>query len=252
MLSAVVLAHNNEKTILRTIESLHFCDEIIVIDDQSTDATGEISRKAGANVVSHALHEDFAGQRNFALTKTKGDYILFVDSDEVVPIPLAQEISESIKANEVDGYFLKRTDYLYGKPLRFGETQSVRLLRLAKKNAGSWERAVHEVWEIHGKTKTLENPIQHYPHPTLHEFIEDINRYSTLHAEELAKEGKKATWLQIILYPKAKFFVNYVYKQGFRDGMPGLILALMMSFHSFLARGKLYLIQSNQLKNRAT
>src|SRR3990167_2567557 len=92
MISAVILTHNDESTIDRTLESVSWCDEVIVVDDDSTDETVSIAKKFGAEVYSQTLNGDFSLQRNFGLTKAKGEWVLYVDSDEVVTTELGKEI----------------------------------------------------------------------------------------------------------------------------------------------------------------
>jgi len=240
MVSGVVLTHNSGPTLSRTLESLAFCDELVVIDDYSTDETEDIAKAHNARVVRYALKGDFARQRNRGLSEAKGDWILFVDADEVIDIPLASEIQKAVTSHKVDGYFFRRKDTMWGRTLRFGETENVRLMRLARKGAGSWVRPVHEVWDVHGYTETLTHPILHYPHPDVRQFLSDINDYSTTNASYLYDQGVRVSWLTILAYPSAKFFVNYIWRQGWRDGTPGAVIALMMSFHSFLTRAKLW------------
>lgn len=255
MISAVILAHNDQDTIKHAIESVSWCSEVIVVDDESSDATVRIAKKYSATVYTHPLSNDFAAQRNFGLSKTKGparnasqreaggEWVLFLDSDEIVSDALKKEIQEVTTAeHSVNGYFMKRTDSLWGGQLRYGETSGVRLLRLAKKGSGVWERAVHEVWNIHGPTETLESPLLHFPHPTVRQFISDVNWYSTINANMLFASKVAAPGWHVVAYPAAKFFRNYVWHLGFLDGVQGLFVAVFMSLHSFLTRGKLYML----------
>jgi glycosyltransferase involved in cell wall biosynthesis len=248
VISAIVLSHNDENSIGRTLASLTWCDELIVIDDFSTDKTVDITEKYNATVYQKHLENDFAAQRNFALTKAAGEWILFVDSDEVVSEELAKEIQEAIKI-DCAGFYIKRQDWLFGKKLRHGETGRVRLMRLAKKNAGKWERTVHEVWRVAGTTGELSHPLDHFPHQDVAQFISDINHYSTLNARFLYSKNVHAAWWHIIVYPKAKFFMDYVWYLGFLDGTAGAVVALAMSFHSFLTRAKLYLLWHSNKKS---
>lgn len=246
MLSAIVLTKNEEKNIKDCLQSLSFCDEIIVVDDYSQDKTVEEVRKVYKvckviKVLERHLNNDFSSQRNFGLEKAKGDWVLFVDADERV-IP---ELADEIKRSTVEGYYIKRQDYFLGKWLKHGETGNIKLLRLAKRRAGKWEGKVHEKWKIKGQTEILNQPLLHYPHQTVGEFLKKINYYSSLRAQELYNQGKKIKFWQISFYPKAKFLQNYFLRDGLLDGMPGLIMALIMSFHSFLVRGKLYLLWHN-------
>lgn len=242
MISVVVLTHNDEMIISRCLEGIRWCDEVVVIDDNSTDGTVALAKKLGAKVFIHSLHDDFAAQRNFGLSKTKGDWILFVDSDEVVSEDLRKEIIQETldKRQEASGYLLRRKDWWGGRWLAHGETANVRLLRLARKDAGKWVQPVHEVWGVAGAVGNLGAPLLHYPHQNVAQFLDEINRYSTLYARYLHQHGVKEPVLQIIGKPLAKFFVNYIWRLGFLDGTAGLVVALMMSFHSFLVRSKLW------------
>lgn len=242
MISAVVLTKNEEKNIARCLASLQWCDEIIVIDDYSIDKTVEIAKKANATVYQRSLNGDFARQRNFGLTKAKNDWVLFIDADEVVSKDLADEMYQQTSQflTRVNGFSVKREDVMWGRTLRFGEVGNIRLVRLARRDKGEWVGKVHEVWQVTGPLSGLKHSLQHYPHRTVAEFLSEVNTYSTLRSQELFAQKRKTNFVEIVAYPKAKFFLNYIVKQGFRDGIPGLIVALMMSFHSFLVRGKLW------------
>lgn len=240
MITGVVLAKNEEENIEKCLESLRWCDELVVIDDNSTDKTVEIAKKCGATVFAHDLDDDFAGARNFALSQAKGEWVLFVDADEVVSKDLAKEIREIIQNSLLDGAYVKRVDHVFGKTLKYGETGNSWLLRLGRKDAGSWTGTVHEKWNIQNNITDLQNPLLHYPHKNLSEFLKKINFYTTLRAKELYDQKARAGFFSIIFYTKAKFFQNYIIKLGILDGMPGLIHAFCMSFHSFLVRGKLW------------
>ena len=243
MISAVVLTKNEEKNIEKCLRTLKWCDEVVVIDDSSDDTTVQTAERLGAKVFKRALENDFASQRNFALQQARLPWVLFIDADERVSSQLRAEIQRVISNPKpgVKGFYLRREDILWGKTLKHGETAAVKLLRLARKGAGEWQRKVDETWAIDGKTETLKNPITHYPHQTLAAFLESINFHSTLNAQVFYKEGRRTTFIDWFK-PPAKFIENWIFRLGFLDGMPGLIVALLMSFHSFLVRGKLYLI----------
>ncbi len=253
MITAVILTRDEEKNIEECLRVLYWCDELIVIDDNSSDKTVEIARKMGAKVFSHALKDDFSQQRNYGLEKTKSDWVLFVDADERVSEALASELStfpsaraqgegNSQLSTQYVGFYIKRKDFMWGKELKHGETGKVKLLRLAKKAAGEWEGKVHEEWKIKGKIGQLNSPLLHYPHQSITEFLKEINFYTDIRAKELYERGVRVNFFSIIAYPKAKFLFNYFLKLGFLDGVNGFIFALMMSFHSFLVRGKLWLL----------
>lgn len=243
LITAIVLAKNEEKHIAECIKSLSFCDEILVINDHSTDKTEEIINKLGnkrVKVISHSLNDDFSQSRNFGLEKAQNEWILFIDSDEQVSAPLAFEVS-NVMNDEYDGFYMKRFDFIWGKELKHGES-GIKLLRLAKKNSGRWIGKVHEKWKIKGKIGVLKNSIVHYPHQTTEEFLREINFYTDVRAKELYEKNIKVPWWSIVFYPISKFIQNFFLRRGFLDGVHGLVFAMMMSFHSFLVRGKLWLL----------
>lgn len=244
MISAVVLTKNEEKNIVDCLESLRFCDEIIVIDDNSEDRTKDIAEKHGAKVFTRSLNNNFSEQRNYGFRFAQGEWVLFVDADERISKDLVVEIVQIVSNsdNESNGFYIKRKDILFGKKLKYGEAGNISLLRLGKKDSGIWKGKVHETWNIKGKTEKLHNSIEHYPHETITEFLKEINFYTTLRAQELYEQGKKSNFFSVIFYPKAKFLRGFIVQQGFRDGIEGLIFAILMSFHSFLVRGKLWLL----------
>lgn len=245
MVSAVVLAHNEEKSLAQCLLSLAWCDDIVVIDDYSTDQTVEIAEKHGARVFKRELNNDFSAQRNFGLEKAQGEWVLFIDADERSTEAVASELKTQMSnvKTTLAGFYIKRRDVIWGRELKHGETGNIKLLRLAKKGAGKWRRAVHEVWDVEGEVGELKNNLMHYPHQTLREFITDIDRYSTLHAQELEKEGKRSNILKIWIWPKLKFIQNWIFRLGFLDGTAGFVVAILMSFHSYLAWSKLWLNQ---------
>lgn len=239
-LSCVILSKNEEKNVARCLDSLYFCDEKIVIDDNSDDQTERIAKKHGANICKRDLEKDFSAQRNFGLSKAKNEWILFVDADEVVSNELAAEIKEKTNENKANGIFIKREDFIWGKKLKYGESSKIYLLRLAKKGTGKWEGKVHEVWNIEGETTCLKNPLLHYPHQSVEEFLTEMNLYTDIRAKELFENHIRVNVFDIILYPRVKFFQNFFLRLGFLDGIGGLIFALIMSFHSYLVRAKLW------------
>lgn len=255
MLSAVILTKNKEQIIASLIDSLKFCEEIIIIDDYSQDQTIDKAKEKNAKVYLRKLDGDFADQRNFGMEKCREDWIFFIDADEEISTDLAIEIKNKInffEAQEISAYYIKRRDIWWGRPacagreLKFGETKKARqkgLIRLVKKNSGKWIGAVHEVFKTSGKTSILNNYLKHKPHQTISEFLKEINFYSTIRAKELFKQEKRTNVLEIIFFPFAKFIYNYFLNLGFLDGVSGFVYIFIMSFHSFLVRAKLYLMK---------
>jgi len=252
MISAVVLTKNEEENIEACLKSLEWCDEIIVIDDYSEDETlknvqmfkcSNVQKEL--KVFQRHLNNDFAGQRNFGLKKAKGDWVLFVDADERISESLASEIKLRVTGYglKVNGFYFQRKDFFLGQQLRHGETPAIKLLRLGRKNSGLWEGKVHEIWKVQGEIGQLKNPILHY-HSDLKKFLQGLNHFSTLTAQEFYEQGKRVTF-QEWLKPPAKFIQNYFFRLGFLDGTAGFVQAILMSFHSFLVRAKLFMLWKN-------
>jgi glycosyltransferase involved in cell wall biosynthesis len=246
MISVIILAKNEEKNIEKCIRSVKWCSEIILIDDNSTDKTVEIARKYKAKIYTRPLSGDFSAQRNFGMSKSTHDWVLFVDADEVVSDALAYEISNAVEfkgqsLKYFNGFYIRRSDFIWGKQLKYGEAGSIRLLRLGRKGFGKWKGMAHEKWEIDGSVGTLINPVLHFPHQNLEEFIKKVNFYTDIRVKELKDKNIKVFFWSILLYPLGKFLINFLIKRGFMDGVRGLMVAIIMSFHSFLVRGKLWL-----------
>jgi glycosyltransferase involved in cell wall biosynthesis len=259
MISAAILTKNEEENIKKCIDSLYFCKEIIIIDDYSTDSTLKIvqdlkveSQKKNQKIkfYQRSLNRNFAKQRNFALEKTSNNWVLFVDADEYITDELAAELTQYIDnpLHGINGFFIQRKNYMWGKEMRYGEMGSDFLLRFARKDKGLWKRKVHEYWDIKGNKKRLKNCIVHNPHGNLSEFLNTIKYFSKLHAQANRKEGKKSSIFKIIFWPLGKFLYNFIYRKGFLDGIEGLIVALVMSFNSYLAWSSLWLYQKRNLK----
>ncbi len=245
-LSAIVLTKNEAEHLARCLKSLDFCDEIIVIDDFSTDNTVEIASEYKVKVFSRHLQDNFAGQRNYGMSKASGDWLLFIDADEVVSDELMQETMVIIMHNSPQflAYSIKRRDHFLGRVMTHGEVAEVHakgLVRLIKKGIGQWTGEVHEKFQTDQTIGYLKGYIDHYPHPTLAQFIRKVNYYSTIRANELFEKGQKATIWGIMFTPVLKFIYTYIVKFGFLDGPEGFIYSFFMSFHSFLVRAKLHL-----------
>lgn len=170
---------------------------------------------------------DFAKERNGLLKKSKSEWIFFLDSDEKVSQELMEEIKDRIRKEQADAYYIKRKIYFLGKYV--GEDE---VLRLARRDSGKWVRAVHEIWDVAShSTGKLKNYLIHDTADNLHEYIEKVNKYSTIHAKENLKEGKKSNLFKIIFYPLLKFVQNVLMGRGF-------VFSMLQSFHSFLSWSK--------------
>ncbi len=175
--------------------------------------------------------EDFAEERNLALSLTKGEWVLFLDSDEILSNKLKEEIKNLKPDPQINGYYIRRYGIVEEK-----------LLRLARKNAGKWGRRVHEVWHVKGKIGYLKNPIIHREEKIISEMVKKANFYSSLHAKANKEEGKKTNLLKIVLSSFFKFFQTFFIKKAYKKGTKGFVFSIFQSFQSFLSWSKLYFL----------
>lgn len=239
-ITGIILAKNEEENIERCIKSLNFCDEVVVVDDFSNDATVEIAHRNKAKVYKNKVDNDFSKQRNFALEKAGSEWVIFLDADEEISKELSEEITQAINTKYFDGYNLRRKDLAFGNWLRFGETSNVNLLRLGRVKSGKWERPVHESWKISGRVGDLKHPILHYSHKDILSSLKKINYYTNIEASFRVSKGEKSSLFNIAVFPIGKFIKNFILEFGFLDGMPGFLMAGLMSAHSFLVRVKVW------------
>ena len=238
ILSVVIITHNEEANIGRTLASVQplVADgkgEIIVVDSGSTDRTVEIAKSHGARVFIEDW-KGFAAQKNSAIDKATGDWVLSLDADEELSDGLRQEVEEICHGPAEDGfgsengYWLKRQNYFLGRALRHGGFWPDPKLRMFRRGMGRMEnRAVHEAFQVTGPLGTLYDPLLHHSYPTLTDYIDHINHYSSLGAEmAVAKRPRGFSLFNIVVRPWATFTYNYIFRLGFLDGREGLLLHL--------------------------
>jgi glycosyltransferase involved in cell wall biosynthesis len=258
-LSVVIITFNEEANLARTLTSVKplVADgkgEIIVVDSGSTDRTVEIAKSFGAKVFIEEW-KGYAAQKNSAIDKATGDWILSLDADEEVDSELTKELTgrsddrvlpgsdsrewcltmgqagqgqEFLKGRPV-GFVIRRKNYFMGRWIKYGGFWPDPKLRLFRRGSGRFEdRPVHEDVRVDGPTKSIPcGALIHHSYPTLSDYIEHMNRYSSLGAEMVAAKGKvHFSVINIVLRPLATFVYNYFFRLGFLDGREGLLLHL--------------------------
>lgn len=238
--SVVIMARDEAKNIEAAIESVRFADQIVVADTGSGDNTIELARNAGAEV--HSIDFDgFGTSKNKALEFCSEDWIFFLDADERVSSELAESVIENLaRDSEFDGYAVNRLSYFLGKPVRHSGWHPDYVLRLFKKGRGRFsDRLVHEGVELNGVAGKLEGLLYHHSYENLDQYIEKLNTYSSLNAQEMYENGRKWHFSDLIVHPLATFFKMYIFKAGFLDGVGGFLLAILSSYHVFVKYTKL-------------
>lgn len=228
-LSVAIITLNEAVNLPRTLASVRFANEIVVLDSGSTDGTAEIAQNAGARLLEEPW-KGFARQKNAAIERTTGDWVLSLDADEEVSAELAREIQLLLAGDPpFSAYRMPRLNHFLGRPLRHGGYWPDRKLRLFRRGVARFEdRPVHESMQASCTVGTLNGHLIHHCYPTLDDYIEHMNRYSSVAAEMLVRSGRvsrslPAFWWNAFLNPAATFFYNYVLRFGFLDGREGLL-----------------------------
>ncbi len=224
-LSVIIITRNEAVNIRACMERVRFADEIVVVDSDSTDGTADICREFGAKV----FNQPFAGygrQKNAALDRANGEWVLSVDADERVPEALREEICAAIAAPVAEGYRVARRNYVGDAWIRHGGWYPDYSVRLFRRDRGRFgERTVHEAVEINGRVATLRNDLEHRTCQDFEEFARRQERYAELAAAEMAKRSRHAGALDVWLRPVYTFIRSYLLRGGFLDGTNGWKLA---------------------------
>ena len=232
-LSIVIITQDEEAAIGATLASVSWAEERIVLDSGSTDRTVQIARSLGAKVFSEEW-KGYGAQKNSAIEKASGDWVLSLDADEAVEPALAEEIKAILRdGSKLDAYWIPRKNFFLGRWMRHGGFYPDRKLRLFRRGTGHFqERFVHETLQVEGTTGTLKNALIHSAYPTLEKYLHTMNRYSSLGAEIAVTEGHGGfSIINIMLRPNLTFLYNYIFRLGFLDGREGLLLHLYHAYY---------------------
>jgi (heptosyl)LPS beta-1,4-glucosyltransferase len=234
-ISIVVNTWNEEKNIGRCLESVKWADKIVVVDMYSTDKTVEIAKKLGAKVFSHKYTAYVEPARNFALQQARGDWILILDADEEITPPLAKILQRLAKNPDGISFFrVPRKNIIFGKWIKHSRWWPDFNIRFFKKGKVTWSEKIHSVPLTEGKGKDLEanqqNAIVHYHYQSISQYLERLNRYTEIQAKELMDSGYKFVWQDLVKKPTGEFLSRFFAGEGYKDGLHGLVLALLQAF----------------------
>ena len=235
-ISAVLLAKNEAAVLARCLRSLAWVDEIVLVDDESSDDTVAIAEEYGAQVFHRKL-DRYDVQRNSAAQQSTCDWVLSIDPDEEVTSELAAEIRAVIEQpNALDVYGIPFRHRIFGRWIEHGGWPAP-LTRLYRRDQ-QWQGAVHEQVVKGARYGVLKGSMKHYSHRTVSEFLQKLDRYTEREATARAEAGGKHSDLKMLLSPLRDFFHRYLLEGGWRDGTAGLILAVLMAFYVFNVRAK--------------
>lgn len=239
--SAVIITYNEETIITETLSRLWWCDEIIIIDSGSTDNTAIICNDYGCKVFTRTF-KGFGEQKKYGVSKAENDWILCIDSDEILTDGLVDEIKKELSQPEINyaGFSVPRNLVFMNKIFRFGKESRSSVVRLFNKKNGNWDGAVvHERVDLNGKVKELKNKILHYSYNDYSQFISKINLYSSLGAKKLLNKRSKKSKLIVALGIPFNFFKYYFIDCNFLNGYRGFAWAVFNSFYHFVKYLKL-------------
>jgi len=236
-ITAVIIAKNEESRIVPCLESIKWCDEIVVVDDISTDNTREICHKFGAKVIAHPLNENYGAQRNVGIDNSSGDWILQMDADERVSPELRKDIERILANNEkYSAYKLIRKNYFLGKFMKHGRWPE-KQVKLFKKDRARYFGCVHEVLKVDGRIGSLDSCLEHYAFNSINQYILRQLYYAPIEAKVMYYDRGKIDLKEINYHLKRKplklFFKIYVKRMGFRDGMHGFILSILSAWRHY-------------------
>lgn len=246
-ISAVIIAKNEEVNIGRCLKSVAWVDEIVVVDSGSTDDTRLIATESGA-LVYDTVWTGFGPAKIFGVNKATSRWILSIDADEVVSDELALEIQELLaNGADRDGYDMPRKTNFLGRWIHHCGWYPDRILRLFKKSHGNFnDAAVHERVVLNGDLGHLKGELLHYSYPTLEHYLVKSNRYTTIGAQQALQAGRRARWFDLVIRPLVSFLSHYLSRQGFRDGMEGLLISVLSAVAVMVKYAKLRTLQREQ------
>jgi len=246
-ISATVITYNEADRIGECLASLAFCDEILVVDSGSTDATRELAEAAGARVLVRPF-DGFRSQKQYAVDQARHDWILSLDADESLDRGLATAIAAEQGRGFAGaaGYRFSRSSEYFGRYLRHGNAYPDRKLRLFDRRRGGWrgEREIHETASGDGEVVTLPGDLLHRPFRSFDHQLSKGMQYSRMMAEHAHSRGKRASLAELLLGPEWRFYRGYVLRAGFLDGWPGLVYAYVTAWTARQKTIRLWLLQN--------
>ncbi len=235
-ISAIVTTFNEEAHIAGCIESLLWCDEILVVDSFSTDRTPEICRGYDKVRFFQRTYFGSASQKNWAMDQVTNDWILIFDADERCTPKLQQEIVELLASSpRHEAYTIRRRVYFLDRLIRFSGWQHDQVVRLVKTGSARYpNRRVHADMITRGPAPLLRSPMEHYMTDSLDEYVRRIEKYSFWGAAQNWKEGKRSGPVQVFGRSIWRFFRTYIFQLGILDGMHGLVFCMLQSYGTYL------------------
>lgn len=237
-ISGVLVVYNEEDNISCCIESIGFCDEIIVVDTDSTDSTVSIAESHGCRVInSEVPYPEY--KKNIGIEQAKHDWVFVIDADERATPELREEIGEVMRDPKSDAYGVYRQNFFFGREIKHCGWENDRVVRLFRKKIARYPaQLVHGVLQVDGKESDLKGRLEHHSYRKVSDYLRKVDKYTLWSATD---RKKKTGPLKVILNPVFRFKKMYILKLGFLDGTYGFALCFMASFSVFLKYFRMYI-----------
>ena len=240
-LSIYMITFNNSATVARALESVAgWADEVLVVDSHSPDGTAGIAAK----YADHVLHLDTTSQPEkyqFAQDHCRNAWVMFIDADEWLTESFKREAEEILgSASACDGYIVDRRNMYLGREIKYGGWYPDREIRLYRKDRGGWQGGIHAKVRVEGRVGHMKNYYMHTPYADTAHQIRTIDRYSEAYARDLFDAGRRFHFFNMVLRPVYRLFRDYIFKRGFLDGIPGLIILASTMYYVFMKHARLW------------
>ena len=247
LLSVTIAAKNESAHLVQCLSSIAFADEIVLVDDCSSDDTAEDARRFGARVIVRDSKGSFHENKNIAIKEAQGEWILSLDADEIVSEQLAHSIKSALTLSECDGYLVDRHNFFLGKQIKRCGWYPDHILRLFRKGKAWWPLEIHDVPRLEGDhsfAPLLKGPLIHNSYYSLEQYFEKFNHYTSRLAVEYAEQRESMRGFSIPLNlgfrPFYWFLKKYLVLRGFQDGIPGFFICFSSALTIFVSYLKLW------------
>jgi glycosyltransferase involved in cell wall biosynthesis len=248
--SAIVVCFNEEENIGRCLESVQWCDEIVIVDSFSADRTVEICRQF-TDIVIQRKWTGYRDQKEFAHSRASKDWVLLVDSDEEVTPALQTEIRQALMLDgaQYSAYLVPRLMFYLGRWWKRGGWYPDYDVRLFRRDRAKWGGTEpHEKIIVDGAVRRLQNPLHHFSYRSIDDHIQRINRFTSISSTELRKQGQRWHLSDALLRPAFRFCRSYFLKRGFMEGFAGFYVAVSAAVYVFLKYAKLWELEMEEKK----
>ena len=245
-----MITFNNGSTIEAALQSVAgWADEVVVVDSHSTDGGLEIAQRYTDRIFQFDT-KDMREKYQYAQDKCTNGWVMFIDADEWLTQPFKEEVEKVVRSDAAVGsYIAHRRNIYLGREIKYGGWYPDREVRLYRKDKGGWHGGIHAKVHVEGPTGTLKNYYMHTPYADTAHQIRTIDRYSQAYAEDLAASGRHFHLLNMLTRPVFRFFRDYIFKLGFLDGIPGLIITASTMYYVFMKQAKLWELEKKGGEN---